>query len=243
MNTEILNQMKLLRLHGMHRAFSQSLEPDSQKYTPDELIEFLIQSESDDRYNRRINRLTSNAKFRYTASIEDIKYDDTRNIDKNMIQRLAECQFISEAKNIIVTGSTGVGKSYLASAIGYQACSLGHKVMYYNTYKLFTKLKISKADGTYLKEVNKIAKQDLLILDDFGLKTLDSNDRQYLMELIEDRHGKKSTLIASQLPVDNWHEIIAENTIADAILDRIVHHAFRLNLQGDSMRKKQRKKN
>jgi DNA replication protein DnaC len=104
--------MKLLRLHGMHRAFTQSLEPDSQKYTPDELIEFLIQSEPDDRYNRRINRLTSNAKFRYTASIEDIQYDESRNIDKNVIQRLAECLFIKEAKNIIVTGSTGVGKSY-----------------------------------------------------------------------------------------------------------------------------------
>jgi len=241
MNTETLDQMKTLRLHGMHRAFSQSLEPQSQKYTADELIEFLIQSESDDRSNRRINRLTQNARFRYTASIEDVQYDESRNIDKNMIYRLSECQYITEAKNIIITGSTGVGKSYLASALGYQACSLGFKVMYFNTYKLFTKLKISKADGTYLKEVNKIAKQDLLILDDFGLKTLDSNDRQYLMELIEDRHGRKSTLIASQLPVDNWHDIIAENTIADAILDRIVHHAFRLDLRGDSMRKKQRK--
>ena len=142
----------------------------------------------------------------------------------------------------MITGSTGVGKSFIASAIGHGACSLGYKVMYFNTHKLFTKLKTSKADGTYTREINKIEKQDLLILDDFGLRTLDSVNRHIFMEIIEDRHGKKATIIASQLPTEAWHQIIGEQTIADAILDRIVHSAHRINLKGESMRKKLRKK-
>lgn len=240
MNTQILDQMNQLRLHGMSRAFSSAMHPDSIKYTNDELITYLVQSEWDDRQNRKIVRLTKNAKFRYKASIEQINYEHNRNLDKNQIQRLAQCIFINEKKNIIITGSTGVGKSFIASAIGYQACSMGYKILYYNTNKLFTKLKMTKADGSYMKEIVKIAKHDLLILDDFGIKSLDSSDRQYLMEIIEDRHGKKSTLIASQLPIDAWHQIIGEHTIADAILDRIVHDSYKVNLKGESMRKKRR---
>ena len=242
MNAKTLEQMKHLRLYGMQRAFSSSLQVNSIDYTSDELLSFLLQSEYDDRYNRKIERLTKNAKFRYNASIEQIYFDENRNIDRNQIHHLAECEFIKNKKNIIITGSTGVGKSYLASAIGYQACSLGFKVMYFNTHKLFTKLKMSKADGSYIKEIMKIEKQDLLILDDFGLKTLDHINRHYFMEIIEDRHSKRSTLIASQLPIDAWHQIIGEQTIADAILDRIVHTAHRINLEGESMRKKLNKK-
>ncbi|MEH6705213.1 MAG: ATP-binding protein, partial [Galbibacter orientalis] len=141
-------------------------------------------------------------------------------------------------ENILITGSTGVGKSFIASALGYQACSLGYKVKYYNINKLFGKLKSAKADGSYLKEIDRIEKQDLIILDDFGLQQLDNTKRQAFMEIIEDRHGKKSTIIASQLPVINWHEIIGEQTIADAILDRLVHSAHRVDLKGESMRKK-----
>ena len=241
MNTQTLEQMKLLRLMGMHRAFNQAQEANTPDYTNDELIAYLIQSEWDDRHNRKIERLTKAAKFRYKAVLEDINYQTDRNIDKNQIQRFSSCLFIDKQENIIITGSTGVGKSYIASAIGHKACSLGYKVIYFNAIKLFTKMKIAKADGSYLREINKLEKQDLLIIDDFGLKALDNTNRHVLMEIIEDRHGKKATIIASQLPTQAWHEVIGEQTIADAILDRIVHSAHRINLIGESMRKKLKK--
>lgn len=242
MNEKTLEQMKQLRLYGMLRAFSTSLEAQSIDYTNDELIAYLMQSEWDDRHNRRIERLTKTARFRYKAVIEDIEYTPSRGLDKNRIQRLATCRFIDADENILLTGSTGVGKSYLASALGHQACSKGYKVMYFNTAKLFTMLKTSKADGSYAKQINKLEKQDLLIIDDFGLKPLDNINRHSFMEIIEDRHGKKSTIIASQLPVEAWHNVIGEKTIADAILDRLVHSAQRINIKGESMRKKLRKK-
>ena len=242
MNTQTLEQMKQLRFHGMHRAFNETLQANSIQYTNDEHIAYLLQSEWDDRHNRKIERLTKAAKIRYMAVLEEIQYDQNRNIDKNQLQRFANCDFIKNRESILITGSTGVGKSFIASAIGHGACSLGYKVMYFNTQKLFTKLKTSKADGTYTREINKIEKQDLLILDDFGLRTLDSVNRHIFMEIIEDRHGKKATIIASQLPTEAWHQIIGEQTIADAILDRIVHSAHRINLKGESMRKKLRKK-
>jgi len=238
MNTQTLEQMKQLRLYGMQRAFDSSLSPHSISYTNDELVSYLIQSEWDDRQNRKIERLTRIARFRYNAVMEAIDFDASRGLDKNQIQRLANCDFIKQKQNILITGSTGVGKSYIASAIGHQACSLGYKVIYYNANKLFTILKTSKADGSYLKQINKLEKQDLLILDDFGLKALDAINRHALMEIIEDRHGEHSIIIASQLPVEAWHEIIGEQTIADAILDRLVHNAHRIEIKGESMRKK-----
>lgn len=238
MNTQTLEQMKQLRLYGIHRAFDSSLSPQSISYTNDELVAYLIQSEWDDRQNRKIERLTKTARFRYNAVMEAIDFDASRGLDKNQIQRLANCDFIKQKQNILITGSTGVGKSYIASAVGHQACSLGFKVIYYNANKLFTILKTSKADGSYLKQINKLEKQDLLILDDFGLKALDAMNRHALMEIIEDRHGEHSIIIASQLPVEAWHEIIGEQTIADAILDRLVHNAHRIEIKGESMRKK-----
>ena len=242
MNTQTLEQMKQLRLYGMQRAFNSTMQSGNIDYTNDELIAYLLQSEWDDRLNRKIERLTKAARFRYRAVMEDIDYHHERHIDKNLIQRFTTCDFIKNKENILVTGSTGVGKSYMASAIGHQACSLGYKVMYFNTHKLFTKLRTSKADGSYSREINKIEKQDLLILDDFGLRALDSINRNYFMEIIEDRHGKRATIIASQLPVEAWHQIIGEQTIADAILDRLVHSAHRIDIKGESMRKKLRKK-
>lgn len=242
MNTQTLEQMKQLRFHGMHRAFNETLQAKSIEYTNDEHIAYLLQSEWDDRLNRKIERLTKAAKFRYKAIFEEIDYDKNRNMDKNQLQRFASCDFIKNKESILITGSTGVGKSYIASAIGQQACSQGYKVMYFNTHKLFTKLKTAKADGTYTREINKIERQDLLILDDFGLRALDNVNRHVFMEIIEDKHEKKSTIIASQLPTQAWHQIIGEQTIADAILDRIIHSAHRINLKGESMRRKLRKK-
>ncbi|WP_409514631.1 IS21-like element helper ATPase IstB [Chryseobacterium sp.] len=225
--------MKQLKLHGMYRAFSTTMEAGSISYTNDELIAYLIESEYDDRESRKVERLITTAKFRYRAFIEEITASSSRNIDKNMIGRLSTCDFISQKQNILITGSTGVGKSFIATAIGYKACPMGYKVMYFSINKLFSKLKMAKADGSYLKEIDRIEKQDLIILDDFGLQSLDNLKRQDFMEIIEDRHGKRSTIIASQLPVSAWHEVIAEQTIADAILDRMVHNSLRIDLQGN----------
>lgn len=238
MNDTTLEKMKQLRLYGMYRAFNTTLEGDTIAYTNDELVSFLINSEFDDKENRKVERLINTAKFRYKAFVEEIVFEPCRNMDKNLIDRLISCDFIKNKQSVLISGSTGVGKSYIATAIGNQACMMGYKVMYFNINKLFSKLKMAKGDGSYLKEIDKIEKQDLIILDDFGLQSLDNLKRQYFMEIIEDRHGKRATIIASQLPIASWHEVIAEQTIADAILDRIVHHALRIELKGESMRRK-----
>lgn len=239
MNDQTIDKMNNMRLYGMVRAFRTSLESgDAERSTSDELLSMLVDSEWDERYNRKLDRSVKNARFRYKASVEQINFDTDREINKNHVLRLADCAFIDKMENVLITGSTGIGKSYIASAIGHQACSLGYKVMYEHTAKLFARLKMSKADGTYLKEITRMEKQDLLIIDDFGIQPLDQLSRTILMEIIEDRHGKRSTLFTSQVPVNQWYEVIGEQTIADAILDRIIHDAHRLELKGESMRKK-----
>ncbi len=239
MNESTLQKMKQLKFFGMLRAFRTTMETGgTDRYTPDEMAAFLIESEWDDRSNRKIERGLKNARFRYKAVLEELIYNDKRNIEKNDVHRLAECTFIENKQNILITGSTGVGKSYLASAIGHQACINGYKVIYSNAGKLFGKLKMAKADGSYVRELAKIEKQDLLILDDFGMQPLDAPSRATLMEIIEDRHGKSSIIITSQLPVKQWYDVIGEKTVADAILDRIVHVAQRIELKGDSLRKR-----
>lgn len=241
MNEQTLQKMKQMKFYGMAMAFRTSMENGNMsQLTSDEVISMLIDSEWDDRNNRKIERQVHNARFRYKANMEQLHFDIDRNLDKNQMMRLAECAFVQRKENLLITGSTGIGKSYIASAIGNQACTLGYKVVYSNTAKLFSKLKMAKADGSYLREISKIERQDLLILDDFGLQPMDNHSRSVLMEIIEDRHGSRSTIITSQLPVVQWYEVIGEQTIADAILDRIVHDAYRLELKGESLRKRQK---
>ena len=229
-----------MKLYGMARAFRTSLENDTMTtMTADETVSLLIDSEWDDRNNRRIERQLRNARFRYKANLEQLHFDIDRSLDKNQILRLADCTFISRKENVLITGSTGIGKSYVASALGNQACILGYKVLYANTAKLFSRLKMAKADGSYIREMSRIERQDLLILDDFGLQPMDAYARSVLMEIMEDRHGNRSTMITSQLPVAQWYDIIGEQTLADAILDRVVHDAHRLELTGESLRRKQ----
>ncbi len=237
--TVTLQKLEEMRLSGFSRIYRQMLETGMNKdFTIDEVISHLVQAEWDDRYNRRLQRLITQAKFRYQASMEQIDYVVNRSLDKVLAMRLSSCEWIRRKQDLIITGSTGLGKSFIASALGHQACQQGFKVYYRNCSKLFDELKIAKADGSYIKEINKIEKLDVLILDDFGLKPLESNQRIILLELLEDRHGKRSTIMTSQLPVKNWYDVIGEPTIADAILDRLVHSSHRIELNGDSLRKK-----
>lgn len=241
MNKESLEKMSRMRLLGMHHAFKNCIENNqADAFTNDEMIHHLVQSEWDDRQHRSVQRNLKSAHFRYSASLEQLDYTEERGLDKNQVQRLSTCEFIKKGEDLFITGSTGTGKSYLASAIGQQACLLGLKVLYTNVAKLMSQLKMAKADGAHLKELARIEKQDALILDDFGVQPLDNQSRSLLLDIIEDRHGKRSTIITSQVPVKKWHEVIGEETLADAILDRIVHQSIRIELYGESLRKKQR---
>jgi DNA replication protein DnaC len=237
--TATMQKLEEMRLSGFARIYRQLQETGMNKdFTIDEIIAHLVQAEWDERYNRRLEKLVAKAKFRYQTTMEHVDYIAKRNLDKVLLLRLSSCEWINRKQNVIISGSTGLGKSFLASALGHQACQQGFKVYYRNCSKLFDELKIAKADGSYIKEINRIEKLDLLILDDFGLKPLENNHRLVLLELLEDRHGKRSTIITSQLPVKSWYEVIGEPTIADAILDRLVHSSHRIDLDGDSLREK-----
>lgn len=236
---QIESQLSQLRLHGMSRSWQALLETRRQhELTLSEGLEILLQAEEQERSNNRFDRLRKNARFRYQASIEELKIDAARGMDKALITTLATGEYLSKGEAVLISGSTGCGKSFLASALGHQACAQGHKVAYFNVQKLLLKTKISRIEGTILKFFDFISKTDLLILDDFGLTHLEQQQQLDLLEMIEDRHGVSSTIIASQLPVASWYDVIGEETIADAVLDRLVHTSYRVELKGESLRKK-----
>ena len=239
MNENTLQKMNTMKLYGMHRAFKTGLDTGkTNELTTDQFISYLVDAEHDDRSDRRIKRLVKNARFRYKASLDRVQYDGARKLDKNYLMRLASCTYLDKGENILITGRTGVGKSFVACALGQEACVLGYRVLYFNTARFFSMLKMAKADASYIKEMARLEKHHLIILDDFGLQPMDHESRLILLDLVEDRHGKGSMIITSQVPVDQWYELIGEKTVADAILDRIVHNAHRLNLKGESLRKK-----
>lgn len=243
MNQETLEKMRQTRLQGMYNAFKTSMESfKTESMTTDQFVAWLVSNEWDDRCNRMIERLIKQASFRYKASLEEVDYSLERGLERNLLERLAELSFVKESRDLFITGSSGTGKSYIATALGYRACQKGMKVLYANTARLMGQLKMAKAKGTILQELKKIERADLLVLDDFGIQPFDAGGRMNLMDIVEDRHGKKSTLINSQVPVKDWYDIIGEKTIANAVLDRIVHQAIRIELHGDSIRKLQAKR-
>lgn len=241
-NQSTMEKMHQMRLHGMHRAFKETFSTGMQnKFTVDEMVAHLVDAEHDERYNRKFNALLKSAAFRYKASIEEIDFKASRRLDKNMLLRFSTCDWIQKGESIIITGSTGAGKSFIACALGHRACVNRFNVGYFNCMKLFSHLKYCKADGSYFKEMGKIKKMDLVILDDFGLKILDADSRLMMLELLEDRHGCRSLIISSQIPVDKWFDIIGDATIADAICDRLIHTSHKIEIKGESMRKEKLK--
>ncbi len=237
-NNQTIEKLKQMRLGAMAQLHLQHIKDNRiENITADEYLALLIDHQWEDRQNRKIERLLKQAGFKQEANLADVNYTQQRNLDKNMFTRLGTLDFITRKENIILTGASGVGKSYLAQALGHQSCMMEYKTIYTNTARLFKKLKLSKVDGTYLKELGKLIKADLLILDDFGLQSFDNHARETLMDIIDDRYNKASTIISSQIPVSAWYDIIGEGTIADAILDRIVNSSHRIDLKGESLRK------
>lgn len=236
---QIENQLKQLRLNGMAARWQAMLETKrTHELSLSDGLELMLQSEIDQRNNNRFERLRKTAGFRYQASVEELSYDQTRGLSKELITNLITGDYISKGESVLITGATGCGKSFIASALGHNACAQGHKVAYFNVQKLLIKTKMARIDGTIFKFFEKISKTNLLILDDFGLTHLQPQQQLDLMEMIEDRHAKSSTIIASQLPVASWYDILGEETIADAILDRLTHTSHRIELKGESLRKK-----
>jgi len=238
LHQESVEKLYAMKLNGMADAFKeQLLQPDMYDLPFEERFTLLVDRQWTWKEDRRMKRLLSNAKLKINGCIEDIDFRTPRGIDKSVILRLANGDWIKRAQNIIITGPTGVGKTYLACAIANRACRMGYSAFYIRVPRLFQELAIARGDGSYPKTMKKLLKANVLIIDDLGLAPMSATERRDLLEVIEDRHGLASTIVATQLPITNWHENIRDPTIADAILDRLIHNAHKINLKGESMRK------
>lgn len=234
-----INTLRSIKLNGMADAYAQQLEqPDVQRLSFDERLGLLVDREITYRESRRQRRLLQLARLRQNACVEDINYQHARGLDRSAVAMLITCDWMRSHQNLHITGPTGTGKSWLACSFGHQACRQGLSVRYERTSRLLESLRIARGDGSYQRKLSLLARTDLLILDDFGLKPLQQQERHDLLELIEDRHGLRSTLITSQLPISAWHGYLSDPTVADALLDRLTSGAHRIELKGDSMRKK-----
>ena len=235
----INQQLQLLKLSGIKQALRQQLEQPNlyQEQSFIERVSLLLTHEIDTRDQRKIERLVRQAKLRLPGQLNQLIYSTKRNLDKAQIRSLSQSTWLSLHQNILITGATGCGKTYLACALGHEHCLQGKSVFYIRLKELLESLFLAQADGSYRKLLGKLIKYDLLILDDWGLEPLSAQQRSDLLELIDARYGYKSHIIISQLPQENWHEMIGESTHADAILDRLIHGAIKLNLKGESIRK------
>jgi DNA replication protein DnaC len=221
----------------------QLQQPDMQSLSFEDRISLMIDREWWLRENNRIKNRLKNANLRQTASMEDLDYEPSRGLSKAVMQTLSSCQWIREHQNILLVGPTGTGKSFTASALGHKACLEGFTVRYVRCPRLFQELAVAKGDGRYLKLIQQISKTQVLILDDWGISPMDEGHRRDLLEILDDRHQQASTIVTSQLPLKHWYDFIGDPTLADAILDRLIHNAHKLELKGESMRKKKSKFN
>lgn len=239
MTHPLLTQLRQLKLSGMASALQlhQEIPATYEGLSFEQRLQLLLDQELLSRDTRKQERLIKQARFKLNANIYEIDYEKARNFNKNQIAQLAQADWITRKQNLLITGSCGSGKTYLACSLGHSACLRGFQTRYYRLSRLFIALSKAKADGTYHKELNALCQTKLLIIDDWGMEPITQAQRSDLMEIMDDRHEQTSTIIISQLPVDQWYACIGDNTLADAILDRLVHNAHRLNLKGESMRK------
>lgn len=237
-----LDKLNTLRLTGMAKALNEQLRlPDSEQLTFEERLSLLVDREQSERENRRLQTRLRQAKLKQQAAMEHIDYHAPRGLDKSLLLSLTDCQWVKAHRNILIVGPTGTGKTFLACALAHKACLTGFGAGYYRLSQLLPDLTIARGDGTYSKRMKQIAKADILILDDWGLLAFNADHRRDLLEILDDRYDRASTIVTSQLPIPHWHETIQDHTLADAILDRLVHNSYRIILKGESMRKTQTK--
>jgi DNA replication protein DnaC len=240
LNQPTLEKLRALKLTGMADALSEQMQKPMPDLDFESRLGLLIDREWCIRENRRLNRRLNQAKLKQSACVEDIDYKHPRDLKKSVIHELMHGQWINKHFNLLITGPTGCGKTYIACALAHHACLMGFTVQYYRLPRLWNELKIAKANGTYAKWLSHAAKIDVLLLDDWGLTAPDDEQRRDLLEILDDRYQRKSTIITSQLPTTHWHEHLNDATLADAILDRLLHNSIKIELKGESLRKNQK---
>jgi DNA replication protein DnaC len=239
LNQQTIEKLHALKLIGMAEAFQDQLsQPDIGRLSCEERFGLIVDRQWTWKEDCRMQRYLKQAKLKLNACVEDIDYKTPRGIDQSVMMRLISCDWIRQHQNIIITGPTGAGKTFLACALANKACREGYRTFYIRSPKLYYELAVSRGDGSYGQMINRLARTKILVIDDLGLAPMTDSERRDLLEVIEDRHGSASTIVTSQLPIENWHEHIGDPTIADAILDRLIHNAHKIKMKGGSMRRK-----